>query len=117
MSCYAFKGFLIQCICFTFLFAESGKAQKSIEEVYLTIQMDDVKVKQVFSQIEKKTPFSFAYPNNVIEGSSKISLDFENESLADLLRYVSKKSDLGFKRIGHTIHVNVRSEQQSELIE
>ena len=117
MSCHAFKGFLIQCICFTFLFAESGKAQKSIEEVYLTIQMDDVKVKQVFSQIEKKTPFSFAYPNNVIEGSSKISLDFENESLANLLRYVSKNSELGFKRIGETIHVNVRSEQESELIE
>lgn len=117
MSCYAFKGFLIQCICFTFLFAESGKAQKSIEEVYLTIQMDDVKVKQVFSQIEKKTPFSFAYPNNVIEVNGKISLDFENESLADLLRYVSKNSELGFKRIGPTIHVNIRSDEESELIE
>ncbi|MFY0652441.1 MAG: TonB-dependent receptor [Cyclobacteriaceae bacterium] len=117
MSSYAFKGFLIQCICFTFLLAESGKAQKSIEEVYLTIQLNDVKVKQVFSQIEKKTPFSFAYPNNVIEVNSKISLDFEHESLANLLRYVSKNSELGFKRIGKTIHVNVRSEQQSELIE
>lgn len=117
MSGYALKGFLIQCVCLTFLLAGTGNAQKSIEEIYLTVQMKEVKVKQVFSDIEKKTPFSFAYPNNVVEGNKKISVDFKDGSLADLLRYVSRNSDLGFKRIGHTIHVNVRSEIESEVLE
>lgn len=117
MSGYALKGFLIQCACFTFLLAESGNAQKSIEEVYLSIQMENVKVKQIFSHIEKNTPFSFAYPNNVIENNKKINVDFQNESLANLLRYVSKNSELGFKRIGQTIHVNERSDQESDLVE
>ncbi len=117
MSRYALIGFLIQCVSFTFLMAENSYAQKSIEEFYLTVQMENVKVKKIFSEIEKKTTFSFAYANNVIEGSQKLSLNFENQSLADVLRHISKQFDLSFRRIGHTIHVNEGASRDDKVSE
>ncbi|MEQ6122497.1 TonB-dependent receptor [Reichenbachiella sp. MALMAid0571] len=119
MSQFAIIGFLVQCLTFTFLLASEVDAQKnqSIENIYLTLEMKEASIKDVFTTIEGKTSFSFAYKRSIIEKNKRISASFEQESLANLLRYISKNTGLSFKRVDETIQVNKNDSEGSFLEE
>ena len=108
MSQFALVGFLVQCLTFTFLMASEADAQKnqSIENIYLTLEMKDASIQDVFNSIEGMTPFSFAYKRSVLKKDKKIDASFKKESLANLLRYISQSTGLSFKRVDETIQVN-----------
>ena len=61
MSKYALIGCLLQTIFYPFLFAESTKGQKSLENIFVTIELKESNLKEAFSKIEKLTDFQFAY--------------------------------------------------------
>jgi len=119
MSQFAIIGFLVQCLTFTFLLASEVDAQKkqSIENIYLTLEMKEASIKDVFNTIEGKTSFSFAYKRSIIEKNKKISASFEQESLANLLRYISQSTGLSFKRVDETIQVNKNDSSEPFLEE
>jgi len=106
MSKYALFGLFIQCFLAGMLLAEHTHAQrKSIEDIYLSFNVEDVKIEKVFKQIEQKTGFSFAYNRSIKEVKHKFTLNSRQTSLADLLRELSMSSSLRFKRVDNTIHV------------
>ncbi len=113
-------GTVIQCVMFSFLIASDIKAQrKSIDEIYLDIELKNSSIKHALNVIEKETGLFFAYSDASIDRTVKINYTSDEASLRDVLNYLSKTSDLQFKRVNETINVSRRSvgkEAVSEII-
>jgi hypothetical protein len=108
MSKLLFYGLVLQ-ICFTgLLLASDGLAQErvSIEDVYLSLDLEDASLEQTLETISKKTNFKFAFEQQNIESVRSISTSASNESLADVLREISKNTDLSFKRVNDNIFIS-----------
>ncbi len=120
MSRRAIYGVIFQCILYGAVMAENLNAQnieKSIQEIYITIDVKNVPLKQVLNKIENKTGFTFAYNSQKVDLKRKYSLSFTNSDLATVLMQISKESDLKFKRINSYIHVGKRAGSESLQIE
>ncbi|WP_020526953.1 SusC/RagA family TonB-linked outer membrane protein [Flexithrix dorotheae] len=106
MSKYAIYGMLIQGLCYSFILAKSGHTQPvSIEDVYLSIKMEDVTLKQALSEIERKSDFYFSFHEVTLE-DKRITINKRRESLANLLREISSETNLKFKRVNDNIHIS-----------
>ncbi len=108
MSKLLFYGLVLQ-ICFTgLLIASDGLAQDkvSIEDVYLSLELKDATLEQTLEAITDKTNFKFAFEQGNIESVKSISTNASNESLADVLREISKATSLSFKRVNDNIFVS-----------
>ncbi|MFT7033156.1 MAG: TonB-linked SusC/RagA family outer membrane protein [Cyclobacteriaceae bacterium] len=109
MTKYSVSGILIQCILFSFMTAKEINAQKkSIEDIYITIELKNASIEKVFESISEKTSFNFAYKESMIEKNKKINISEVEKSLGDVLREVAQKTNVQFRRVDETIHVNKR---------
>ncbi|WP_157638267.1 SusC/RagA family TonB-linked outer membrane protein [Flexithrix dorotheae] len=107
MSRFLFYGIFIQCMLASVLLAGDGVAQKtSIEDIYLSLDLNDITLKEAFEVIGDKTNFDFAFNDARVNENVKISVSATNKSLADVLRSISKNKKLRFKRVDEVIHVN-----------
>ncbi|MEN7547738.1 SusC/RagA family TonB-linked outer membrane protein [Rapidithrix thailandica] len=106
MSRYALLGLTIQCFLCSMLIAAEGKAQKSIEDIYVSVQIKNQSIEKIFTDIEKQTNFNFAYSKNVLKNLNKLSLSKRHISLANLLRLLSTDHPLDFKRVNGNIYVS-----------
>ena len=98
--------FLIQCLSMSFLFASNGNAQvKDIEEVMISITLEDTKIEKVFSTIEKMTGFSFVYTDKELRNIPRITKERETQSVYDLLSVIGSQTGLYFKQVNQNIHV------------
>jgi TonB-linked SusC/RagA family outer membrane protein len=108
MSKLLFYGLVIQ-MCFTgLLLASDGLAQEkvSIEDVYLSLDLEDASLEQTLDAITQKTNFKFAFEQKNVERVQSLSTSASNQSLADILRDISKSTDLSFKRVNDNIFVS-----------
>jgi len=108
MSKLLFYGLVIQ-VCFTgLLLASDGLAQEntSIEDIYLSLNLEDASLEQAFDVISQKTNFKFAFEQGSVEKIQSINASASNVSLADVLRDLSKDTDLSFKRVNDNIYVS-----------
>ena len=78
--------------------------EKSIEQIYISIKLKDVKLEEAFSTIVEKADLNFQYDRKLVV-NKRLKRNFENESLGELLRYISKETGLSFKRVNETIYV------------
>ncbi|MDN5212934.1 TonB-dependent receptor [Fulvivirgaceae bacterium BMA12] len=107
MSKYAIFGILIQCILYSFVLANSTKAQKkSIEEIHITIELDNLSIREIFKKLETLTDFEFAYKQKILNPRKRLNFNRQSTSLANLLRNISREANLGFKRVNEIIYVN-----------
>ncbi|MEN7547687.1 TonB-dependent receptor [Rapidithrix thailandica] len=108
MSKYAFYGIFIQGFLCSMLLASNSKAQLSvsIEEVYLSVNLHDAELKEVFNEIESQTAFMFAYSRELVNDQKRIESFVHRGSLASLLREISQQTGLRFKRVNENIHVS-----------
>lgn len=103
---YAFFGMIIQCLFFSSLLAGETSGQTSLEEVYVSLNEDEMSVEEIFKAIEKETDFRFSYKRGDVRRQS-----FTNEassadvSIGNVLRQLSMDADLKFKRINNVIYV------------
>ncbi|MDN5204359.1 TonB-dependent receptor [Fulvivirgaceae bacterium BMA10] len=106
MSKYAIFGIFIQCILYSLVLANSSEAQRvSIEEIQISVTLENASIKKAFQKIEKLTDFEFAYHKLIIDPNRRLDINERNISLADLLRSISKETNLRFKRVNNTIYV------------
>ena len=109
MSKYVIFGILIQCILYAFVFANSSKAQKkSIEDIYITVELDNLAITEAFKKLERLTGFEFAYKERIVNPRQRLKIDKRHTSLGELLRNISKEANLRFKRVNEIIYVNKR---------
>ena len=108
MSCkFIFYGIFLQFMFAGILLAHEGNAQdnKSVKQVYISLQMRNAGIVDVFRDIESKTDFKFFYDRKIIDRDLKISFNSRNIAVHDILIEVSKRAKLRFKQVNNTINV------------
>jgi hypothetical protein len=80
---------VFQCgICF-------GKNSYS-QATYLTLNINNKTVKEVFSEIEKNSEYIFFYYDGILDLDRKVSLNLENENIYDILETLFKDTNNNF---------------------
>lgn len=116
MTKLVFYGIVIQCFMFTFLLAADIHAQrKSIDDIYLEINLKNSSIKHALKVIEKETGFFFAYSDTSIDKNVKIDFSSKEVSLREILSYLSQNSNLQFKRVNETINIS-RKKSNREMV-
>lgn len=97
----------LQCWFSSTLLAASGPPQNiSIEDVYIKVKIQSSSLREAITVLEEKTDFEFVYNEKVLDRYHGISLQEKRQSLGDILRQISNKTRLAFKRIDSNIHVS-----------
>lgn len=89
----------------------------SVNEVFLTLNMENVELEEVFSKIEEQTEFTFTYFKSNLKTDKKISIKADHESLGSILTIISRDADVRFKRVNDNIFVNKRRKNEPALQE
>jgi len=63
----------------------------------LTLNVNNVTLKEALKQIEAKTTYTFLYQDDLLKGSKPVQLKSTNQALADVLRQVLKPSNLTYE--------------------
>src|SRR5690606_16879988 len=102
---YSLVGIYAQCLLVGVLWASDINAQqKSVDEVFLTVNLENGSLEDVFLLINEKTDFNIHY-NRVVSQLKVGDMKMKEVSLGDLLRHLSEETGVNFKRINETIHV------------
>lgn len=113
--------FLIQFLSMSFLFASNGNAQvKDIEEVMVSLSLEQARIEKAFSSIEKMTGFSFVYTDKELKGTPRVTTNGETQSVYNLLSVIGRQTGLYFKQVNQNIHVRkvppqAQQDQASDL--
>lgn len=117
MSKFAFYALMLQCIFAGLLLAEEVRSQTaSIDEIIVSVKVEETTLKDLFKALEKQTEFNFSYNQGIIDLDEKVSVSTD-ESLGDLLRFLAKETKLNFKRIDGNIYVSKRKMLQATVTE
>src|SRR5690606_32080952 len=105
-SAYLFIGIIAQSMLYTLVFAGESKAQaKSIEEVTVSIGLNNASLNEFIDQVEKQTNFTFFFEKVKVDKVQKITLEANNEKLAGVLRKLSQMTGLSFRQVNYNIGV------------
>jgi len=91
--------------------------EKSIEEIFVKIRLEDASLRKTLTTIEFKTDFRFVYNEKILKKKHSISVNSNSQSLGDILRSISQQTQLAFKRMGDNIHISDKeSKEQVEEV-
>jgi iron complex outermembrane receptor protein len=110
---------ILQCLFLSLVFAKDINAQvKSVKEVVITVNLEEVNIRKAFETIEKKTDYSFVFAKNEVPDNIYVSIKGK-KSVADILLEISKKGRLHFVQTNKNISVKKLSIEEiySETIE
>jgi TonB-linked SusC/RagA family outer membrane protein len=103
---FAFFSAILLNVSINEVFADRNSGQvKSIDEVYIKLDIREGNLEVILNAIEKKTEYSFFYTENNIRDDEKIQLDLSKGTVADFLTEVAKKKNLHFKQVNNIISV------------
>ena len=89
-------------------------AGQSLKEVYLTTNLKEASITEVFLAIEKQTDFTFVFDNTISETNQHFNIQADHESLDSILDKISQQTGFKFKQINNTITV-LNSESQQTI--
>ncbi|MBX2843116.1 MAG: TonB-dependent receptor [Flammeovirgaceae bacterium] len=85
--------------------AQAGEKVKSIDEIRISIQLENEPVKTAFRTIDKKTGLKFMYNSRKVALNKKVSISGKDKSVKEILTQIAKETGLGFKQINRNILV------------
>ncbi|MFY0690016.1 MAG: TonB-dependent receptor [Cyclobacteriaceae bacterium] len=93
--------------------------QKSVDEIVLTINIENSPLTETLDEITRQTDLMFAMDGRLIDDKQSVSLKAEDETLGNVLRQMAKDLEIKFKRIDETIHISPheRLSESGELVE
>ena len=108
--------FILQVIFCYFAMANEGYTQ-SMKDIYLEWNsVRQVKVLDVFEEIENQSTFKFNYDEKDVNRRTKFVIATGSHSVYDLLEQISKEASLSFRRINSTIAVSPKPEKETPAI-
>ena len=91
---------------------------KSIDEVYINLDVREGNLEEILNAIEKKTDYSFFYTEKNLKDKSKIELVNSSGTVAEVLHEVASKKKLHFKQVNNIISVkSLNPEIKEKVIE
>ncbi|RPA68331.1 SusC/RagA family TonB-linked outer membrane protein [Cyclobacteriaceae bacterium YHN15] len=118
-----FKSTLMSVFIMTFsIFAVHAKSNldqiKSIDEVFISLEVREGNLEEILNAIENKTDYSFFYTDKNLKDKSKIELINSSGTVAEVLQEVASKKKLHFKQVNNIISVkSVNSDEFENKIE
>ena len=99
----------------TFLFF-LGIMQMMASEAYsqttkMTLQLEDVAVKQVLDQIEEKSEFFFLYNSKLVDVNRKVSVDAKDERIDEILNNLFQKTGVVYTVVDRQIVLTNKADQ------
>jgi len=85
-------------------------------DVQINIQLQDVKITELFEVIKKKTGFNFVFDRSLFGYNESFTLKEERIGLYQLLQKISEQSDLRFKQVNNNITVKLVETVPFELV-
>ncbi len=92
---------LVVTLLFTLFFVLRTNAFKPDNK--LTLNLEDVTVKEVFGRIEALTEYRFLYESNVMSLNRRITLKIKQKEISDILNIIFKGTDVDYKIKGRQI--------------
>jgi len=118
---YSFKIILLQCLTLSVLWAADLPAQsaKSVKEVKINLNLNDVTVIQALKVIESKTDFRFTYDGNfLVDDNQQINLRGRNQIVYNYLKEIANQAGLSFRQYNNLISVKKeRKKEHEETVE
>ena len=98
MSINLFAGIFISSCLAAGVFSEKAYSQTSIEDVNVSLNIQQVSIETAFQSIAEQTEFKFVYGGHVqpFVRNQEISLNVENKSVADVLRIIARETGAEF---------------------
>ncbi len=107
ISRHALWGISLQCWCCSVLLAAGSFAQDvSIEDVMIKANFPVGSLREILPLLEEESGFHFVYNEKVLDKFQGIHILNKKQSLGDILRQISRKTRLAFKRIDNYIHIS-----------
>ncbi|WP_339708313.1 SusC/RagA family TonB-linked outer membrane protein [uncultured Kriegella sp.] len=72
------------------------QANTYAQSTRLTIELENVSVEEVFQKIESLSDFRFVYNHRKVNLTKKVSANFENEQISDILKSIFSDTDIFF---------------------
>ncbi len=117
---FTLYGFFLQCLLTSTLFAIDGNAQiPSVREVFIDMDVKEMRIDKVLDAIEKQTQFSFVYSSKELDGSQKVTIAVKNAAVSDILIELSRQARIKFKQVNRNISIQrmAAKEKPVETIE
>jgi TonB-linked SusC/RagA family outer membrane protein len=87
---------------------------KSIDEVYIELDIKEGKLETILNAIEEKTDYSFFYTEKSLRDNANLALSTTSGSVADVLLDIASKKSLHFKQVNNVISVKALSPDLNE---
>ncbi|MEK6479338.1 TonB-dependent receptor [Catalinimonas sp. 4WD22] len=102
---YTLYIFLVQIISVSISWAADSKVQdaNSVKNVRLTLSLEDENVFKTFRKIESLSDFVFDYNESDLKAIKKISGNYTDQTLYDILVDISRQTGIKFKQVGKNI--------------
>ncbi|MFA5329811.1 MAG: TonB-dependent receptor [Prolixibacteraceae bacterium] len=86
-------------------------ARSYSQNTKLSMNMQNVSIKQVLGKIEELSDFRFLYSDSKIDVEKKVNVDFNNKSVDEILQTIFEGSNMEYKVLGKQILLSI-SEQK-----
>ncbi|WP_242527931.1 SusC/RagA family TonB-linked outer membrane protein [Allomuricauda sp. CAU 1633] len=96
--------------------AADARGQK-LDNFKVNLSVDDATVIEVLRQIEEQTEFKFVYDRKVRRLHKTYDIAYRGVSLRSILELMAKDANLTFRRINHTISIDVKPEAPKRVVE
>ncbi|MFC4219208.1 SusC/RagA family TonB-linked outer membrane protein [Flagellimonas marina] len=96
--------------------AADARGQK-LDNFKVNLSVDDATVIEVLRQIEEQTEFKFVYDRKVRRLNKTYDIAYNGVSLRSILELMAKDANLTFRRINHTISIDVKPEAPKRVVE
>ncbi|MGV8095791.1 MAG: TonB-dependent receptor [Mangrovibacterium sp.] len=100
---------------FTFVLLMQVTASVYSQQTKLSLKLEDASLEQVFRTIQEQSDFTFFYKTDQIPSSKKVSVNYENIRIEDILDRILQGTNLGFYILDHDIVITPRSGPNERL--
>ncbi len=100
---------------FTFVLLMQVTASVYSQQAKLNLKMKDASLEQVFRTIQEQSDFTFFYKTDQIPSAKKVSANYENTLIEDILERILQGTNLGFYILDHDIVITPRNGPNERL--
>ena len=114
----AFYGFILQCLLLNFIWASVSTAQQvqSVNEVKISLNLENASIVDVFREIEAQTSFVFTYISEDLNPKFRFTRRTRNMIVSEVLLEISKNANLKFKQVNNNINVSPRQLREVDKV-
>ncbi|MGS2761560.1 SusC/RagA family TonB-linked outer membrane protein [Sinomicrobium sp. M5D2P9] len=94
----------------------SDAAGQKLESYKVDLSVKDATVVEVLKDIEAQTDFKFVYDRKIERLGKTYDISYKDESLRSILEWIAKDASLAFRRINHTISIDVNQKKVTERV-